>query len=417
MISRGHGTRDEGLLARLYELFLECEGRVSTDSRRVERGSLFFALRGDNFDGNRYAALAIEAGAAYAVVDDASVADYSGRYVVVDNVLRALQDLARYHRVRLGIPIVALTGSNGKTTTKEFLRLALGVKFRVEATRGNLNNHIGVPLTLLSFTQQTQLGIVEMGASHCGEIAELCSIAGANVGLITNVGRAHLEGFGGLDGVRRGKGELFDYLAASSGVAVYNAEDQTLCDMIAERGGLSSVGYYPSQMQVGSSLFGQYNVLNAAAAVAVAEFLGVETAAAADAVALYSSDNNRSEVTQTARGNTLVVDCYNANPSSMAAALAEFAKLDTAKPKVLIIGKMGELGDYSHAEHHAVVEAIESMEIDSKYFVGDEFSFVEGCFPNAESLKKHFTDHPIEGCAVLLKGSRSVRLEQLLENL
>lgn len=414
----GVGTRDGVLTARLYELFLECEGLVSTDSRRVERGSLFFALRGDNFDGNRYAALALEAGAAYAVVDDASVDDGSGRYMVVCSVLRALQDLARRHRVALGIPIVALTGSNGKTTTKEFLRLALGVKFRVEATRGNLNNHIGVPLTLLSFSDQTELGIVEMGANHCGEIAELCAIAGANVGLITNVGRAHLEGFGGAQGVRRGKGELFDYLAASSGVAVYNTEDQVLCEMVAERSDLSTVAYYPSQMEISSSLFGQYNALNAAAAVAVAEFLGVDVAAAKAAVAGYASGNNRSEVVETARGNTLVVDCYNANPSSMAAALIEFEKFKTKKPKVLIIGEMRELGDYSADEHRAVVRAATSTSDFAKtYFVGGEFSFVEGYFTDVQSLKQHLADHPITDQAVLLKGSRSVRLEQLLENL
>lgn len=413
----GRGTWDEGLTGKLYEWFLECERRVSTDSRYVERGSVFFALRGDNFDGNQYAAAALAAGASYAVVDDGSVDDNSGRYMVVDSVLYALQNLACTHRISLGLPIVALTGSNGKTTTKEFLRLALGAKFRVEATQGNFNNHIGVPLTLLRFSEQTELGIVEMGANHCNEIAALCAIAGPNVGLITNVGRAHLEGFGGEQGVRRGKGELFDYLTLSGGTAVYNAEDQTLCDMVAERKTLNAVAYYPSQIERGSSLFGQYNALNAAAAVAVAEFLGVDRAAAVRAVGNYHSDNNRSEVFETARGNTLVVDCYNANPSSMAAALGEFSKFDIKKPKVLILGQMRELGEYSYDEHRTVAVAVAVANFDQAYFVGDEFSFVDGCFTDTASLKEYLSDHPITGCAVLLKGSRSVRLEQLIENL
>lgn len=394
----------------LYDVFLAAGQKVSTDSRRVERGSLFFALKGDNFDGNRYAARAIEAGAAMAVVDDPQVA-VSDRYIVVADVLETLQQLALCHRQKLGVKIVALTGSNGKTTTKEFLKLALGVKFRISATEGNLNNHIGVPLTLLSFTGDTEIGIVEMGASHCGEIASLCQIARPDVGLITNIGRAHLEGFGGGDGVRRGKGELFDFLAQNGGVALYNTDDEVLLAMASERKGLRAIGYKCDEQHVKLNIFGAYNVKNAAAAIAIAEFMGVQKQAATKAVQAFVPVGNRSEIIKTERGNTIVVDCYNANPSSMDSAIREF--LGSNYPcKILILGDMKELGEYAKVEHEKVVQMVGSQRA---YYVGDQF--VDIGAPGAFTDVEHATEavREITNATIFLKGSRYVGLERLLD--
>ncbi|MEG0656162.1 MAG: UDP-N-acetylmuramoyl-tripeptide--D-alanyl-D-alanine ligase [Mucinivorans sp.] len=413
-------------LAHLYQVFELCQGKISTDSRHTVPGSIFFALGGENFDGNQYAAKALAEGAVMAVVDNPSVADGSDQYLVVENSLVALQCLAVHHRRTLGIPIVALTGSNGKTTTKEFLRLALGVKFNVGYTLGNLNNHIGVPLTVLSFTRHTQVGIVEMGANHGGEIDALCGIARPNVGLITNIGRAHLDGFAGPDGVSRGKGELYDYLRDTSGTAIYNADDETLQSMIDEREGLRAVPYYTSNIPRLSqngfnslSLFGQYNILNAVAAIKVAEFMGVNCAQAIDAVYSYVPRNNRSEIALTERGNTLVVDCYNANPSSMAAAISEFAILKSDKPKAMILGQMRELGEYSAAEHRAVIEM--ASWCDELYFVGENYVIDSAKahlhFDTVQELKNWISDHPISAHVVLIKGSRLVELERVIEAL
>lgn len=402
-------------MEHLYSLFLRSAG-ITTDSRRVEPGMLFFALKGENFDGNVYANKALSAGALCTVVDDPSVMIGCAGYFLTSDVLATLQDLAAYHRSQLGIPIVALTGSNGKTTTKEFLRLALSVKYKVGCTQGNLNNHIGVPLTLLSFDSSTEVGIVEMGANHCGEIASLCRIAKPDVGLITNVGRAHLEGFGGEDGVRRGKGELFDYLEDNGGTAIYNCEDEILCEMIGQRERLCAVSYTEADISLPDSIFGGYNKVNAAAAVAVAGFMGVESVDAMNAVADYEPRNNRSQFMPTERGNTVVLDCYNANPSSMAAAIGAFEKLDTTKPKVLILGEMRELGEFSDAEHSRVMELarLVSKEI---YYVGCGFRGAQSVFENVDLLAEYLQNNPIQNSMILLKGSRSVKLEQLISTL
>ena len=290
---------------RLYALF-ERYPAVATDSRRAGEGTIFFALRGDRFDGNRFALAALDAGAACAVVDDPAVAAsageaYAGRIVTVDDALAALQALACEHRRRLGIPLLAIVGSNGKTTTKELVSRVLAEKYAVYATQGNLNNHIGVPLTLLAMTRDTELGVVEMGASACGEIALLCAIAEPNFGLITNVGRAHLEGFGGVEGVRRGKGELYDYLAANGGRAFVRRDDGTLVKMAAERGNLAVEFYDPAIADgVGHRLEGAFNRLNVAAAMAVGRYFGVDEERIRDAVAAYRPDNNRSQRRSTA---------------------------------------------------------------------------------------------------------------------
>ena len=365
---------------RLYALF-ERYPAVATDSRRAGEGTIFFALRDDRFDGNRFALAALDAGAACAVVDDPAVAAsageaYAGRIVTVDDALAALQALACEHRRRLGIPLLAIVGSNGKTTTKELVSRVLAERFEVYATHGNLNNHIGVPLTLLAMTRDTEFGVVEMGASACGEIALLASIAEPNYGILTNIGRAHLEGFGGPEGIRRGKGELLDYLAANGGRAFVPREDQTLTNMAAERDGLAAE-YYSVTLADGIAhhLEGDYNRFNIAAAVAVGRYFDIDGERIRHAVGSYMPDNNRSQRTETER-NTLIVDCYNANPSSMRASVLNFL----AEPaggrsrRVLILGDMLELGAWSEQEHRDIV-ALAARNPDAELMlVGGEFA-------------------------------------------
>ena len=414
---------------RLYALF-ERYPAVATDSRRAGEGTIFFALRGDRFDGNRFALAALDAGAACAVVDDPAVAAsageaYAGRIVTVDDALAALQALACEHRRRLGIPLLAIVGSNGKTTTKELVSRVLAEKYAVYATQGNLNNHIGVPLTLLAMTRDTELGVVEMGASACGEIALLCAIAEPNFGLITNVGRAHLEGFGGVEGVRRGKGELYDYLAANGGRAFVRRDDGTLVKMAAERGNLAVELYDPAIADgVGHRLEGAFNRLNVAAAMAVGRYFGVDEERIRDAVAAYRPDNNRSQRRSTAR-NTLVVDCYNANPSSMQASLANFLGEESVGGKVAVLGDMLELGAWSAAEHRAAVEQALAGDVEQLWLVGTEFSAAwraMGCgdervrlFATCDEAAAALQASPFAGKFVLLKGSHGNGLERLIE--
>lgn len=413
---------------RLYALF-EKYPAVTTDSRRAGSGTLFFALRGDRFDGNRFALAALDAGAACAVVDDPAVAasagaEYAGRLVVVDDALAALQALAREHRRRLGIPLLAIVGSNGKTTTKELVSRVLAEKYVIYATHGNLNNHIGVPLTLLSMTRDTELGVVEMGASACGEIASLCSIAEPNFGIITNVGRAHLEGFGGVEGVRRGKGELYDYLAASGGRAFVRRDDPVLVRMAAERGNLA-VELYDASIADGVThrLEGEFNRLNVAAAMAVGRYFGVDEERIRDAIAAYRPENNRSQRQRTAC-NTLIVDCYNANPSSMQASLANFLGEEAAGGKVAVLGDMLELGAWSKAEHRAVIEQALSGDVERLWLVGAEFAGAWRAMRCADKRVRLFAvcddaaavlrEEPFTGKLILVKGSHGIGLERLI---
>ncbi len=358
----------------LYDLFCR-HPRIATDTRRIEPGSLFFALRGATFDGNKFAAEALAKGAAYAVVDDpAAAADE--RIVLVDNVLEALQELAREHRRALGIPILAVAGSNGKTTTKELVSRVLAEGFEVCATQGNLNNHIGVPLTLLSMTREVQFGVVEMGASACGEIARLAAIAEPNYGILTNIGRSHLEGFGGPEGIRRGKGELYDFLAAHGGRVFVREEDPVLTEMVAERSGLACEPYSERLADgIESRLAGDYNRYNIAAAVAIGRYFDIDEERMRHAIASYTPDNNRSQRLETAR-NTLVVDCYNANPSSMRAAVGDFLA-EAPGPRtrrILILGDMLELGEWSAEEHAAVLRQAMQDPAAELYLVGPRFA-------------------------------------------
>lgn len=411
------------MLERLYEYFSTSNG-VVTDSRKIAGGELFFALKGERFDGNLYAAKALEDGAKWAVVDNPEVA-VDERYVVVDDTLVALQELARYHRERLTIPLLAITGTNGKTTTKELVATVLSRRYRTYYTQGNLNNHIGVPLTLLSIPRDAEFAIIEMGASAQGEIALLASIAQPNFGLITNIGRAHLEGFGGVEGIRKGKGELYDYLLAGAGVALYRAEDEVLAGMVEERTGLRAVPYATSLSEgVRSNLVGDYNRFNIAAALAVGDYFGVPRGEAERAIAEYLPSNNRSQSLLTAK-NLLTVDCYNANPSSMGVAIAnhQISSHSGYERKVLILGDMLELGEWSEEEHRRILAQSLASDAERVILVGENFMACECAderverFANVGALCGWIDENPIEGAFILVKGSRGVGLEKTIEKL
>lgn len=412
--------------SEIYSLFEECAG-VTTDSRKITPDVLFFALRGESFDGNAFAADALARGAKYAVVDsDAPQREHpelADRMFRTEDSLKALQELAREHRRRLAVPIVAIVGSNGKTTTKELVACVLAEKYAVTATQGNLNNHIGVPLTLLSMTAETEIGVVEMGASACGEIALLASIAEPNYGIITNIGRSHLEGFGGVEGIRRGKGELFDFLAANGGRAFVADENAVVAEMAAERRDMVAEHYSVSAADgIESRLEGDYNRANIAAAVAVGTYFGVPRERIADAVGNYIPSNNRSQRVESGR-NSLIVDCYNANPSSMAAALDNMAA-DKSEHKLLILGDMLELGSWSSEEHRGIAAKALAIEGAKVLSVGGEFARAaeeaggDGrwtAFATTDEAAEYIARNPVEGCKILIKGSHKWRLERLAE--
>lgn len=419
-------TISETDIKRLYDhCFAECTG-VATDSRNIPAGSLFFALRGASFDGNRFACDALEKGAAYAVVDSdvpaAQRPDLADRLIRTEDTFATLQALARHHRRELGIPVIGIVGSNGKTTTKELVSRVLAEKFEVYATHGNLNNHIGVPLTLLAMARDTEFGVVEMGASACGEIALLASIAEPNYGIITNIGRSHLEGFGGPEGVRRGKGELFDFLNANGGTAFVPLEDATLVEMASERSDMA-VEYYTRAIadSIESHLEGEYNHANIAAAVEVGTYFDIAPERITHAIGSYIPDNNRSQRIESSR-NTVIADCYNANPSSMAAAIENMRK-ETAARKLLILGDMLELGEWSRDEHRRILQSALEIPDAGILLVGPRFAeTAEGngmvkCFATTAELIEYLKANPIDGYTVLVKGSHSMALEKTLEYL
>ncbi len=413
-------------IERLYTAFADSTG-VTTDSRKIEVGVLFFALHGASFDGNDYAISAIEKGAVAAVVDRKDIVENNPRYaeqlLLVEDTLQALQELAQYHRRTLAIPIIAIAGSNGKTTTKELVSRVLAEKFEVSTTKGNLNNHIGVPLTLLAMNSDTEFGVVEMGASAQGEIALLCSIAEPNYGILTNIGLSHLEGFGGVEGIRKGKGELFDHLDKNGGRAFVAEEDAVLCEMARAREDLA-VEYYSRGVGEGfrSNLTGDYNRFNIAAAVEIGRYFGVADERIGEAILSFQPDNNRSQAVKTER-NSLVVDCYNANPSSMEAALDNIATMESAH-KVLILGDMLELGEWSGEAHLTILRKADGV-AERIILVGKEFA---KAFDESEGLQSDYTlypttddasvaldNSPISDSLVLLKGSRGIALEKLIK--
>ena len=417
----------ETSISDLYALF-RAHPHVSTDSRRIEPGSIFFALRGANFNGNRFVRDALEKGAAAAVCDEPE-ALIDPRVRLVGDTLTALQELAREHRRALGIPILAISGSSGKTTTKELVSRVLAARFTVYATQGNLNNHIGVPLTLLAMDRDTEFGVVEMGASACGEIARLSEITEPDYGVLTNIGRAHLEGFGGPEGVRQGKGELFDYLAAHGGRAFVPADDETLNAMAAERESLATE-YYPVSLADGfeSHLEGGYNRFNIAAAVAIGRYFEIPDAEIGRAVAEYRPDNHRSQRIETSR-NTVIADCYNANPTSMRAAIENFLSqpLGERRRRVLILGDMLELGEWSVVEHETIIELAARHPRAELLLVGEEFARAYAALPekparvtlcpSQEELRHLLQTDPVEEALVLVKGSHGIGLEKVLDTL
>ena len=463
----------------LYSLFKK-HPNVSTDSRAVVPGSLYFGLRGENFDGNAFAADALAKGAAYAVIDNPSVQKdgfrEDGRFIVVEDALCCLQELARHHRGQLQIPVIGLTGSNGKTTTKELLRSVLSVGFEVLATRGNLNNHIGVPLTLLQIHSEVEVAIVEMGANHPGEIAFLCGLAAPTHGLITNVGKAHLEGFGDFEGVKKSKGELYDFLAGHQGQLFIQGDNPVLVEMAAQRfghlvkeqGGAvlgnGAVTYGPGESnhfrgevvsanpfleitwQHGSAfhtlqtqLAGAYNLENVLAAVAVGKYFGLSDQQINQGIRDYAPSNNRSQIVDTAKGNRIIGDYYNANASSMAAAIESFRELTDPRPKILILGDMFELGDSTSEEHRRVIHLALEAGPARILFIGKNFFRGSGLqtdgaggselpsaniqqkhpsatfFPTLEEARAALLENPVTDSLILVKGSRGIALEKLID--
>ncbi|QQS29862.1 MAG: UDP-N-acetylmuramoyl-tripeptide--D-alanyl-D-alanine ligase [Sphingobacteriales bacterium] len=433
---------------QLYTAFLKCSG-ISIDSRTVEPGNLFFALKGGNTDGNAFADNALQSGARYVVIDRPEFDKQNGQYLLVPDALTALQDLALHHRKQLRIPVIAITGSNGKTTTKELVSAVLSTAYRTLATKGNLNNHIGVPLTLLSITPQTQIAVIEMGANRQGDINQLCSFALPNFGLITNIGKAHLEGFGGVEGVIKGKGELFEYLEGAEGRAFVNLNDSNVADLAyylqkvttygsAKRAKVyaESLGCRPflqirwhlpkslSQemdtpyLDINTHLTGTYNTDNVLAAIAVGLHFKVEPLDIVNAIASYIPQNNRSQIMQKG-SNTLILDAYNANPTSMTHALMNFEDMP-AQHKVAIVGDMLEMGEFSEAEHLRMVNLLQTLSFKQVVLIGPQFGKVIGKsnflhFNTAQEAKEWFQTQHFEQTHILLKGSRGMALEKILE--
>ena len=380
---------------------------MSTDTRNLPTGCVFFALHGERFDGNKFAKQALEQGASLAVIDNPEYAHPEGT-MLVDDTLLALQDLARAWRRELGLPIIGITGTNGKTTTKELLAAVLSTKYNLHYTHGNLNNQIGVPLTLLQISRAHEMAIVEMGASHPGDIKELVDIAEPNCGLITNVGRAHLEGFGSFEGVQQTKKELYDYLRDHQGFIFRNTDNPYLAQMA---GDLKTVAYTTGKMPDGTHLVGEYNAENVSAAICVGEHFGISREQALKAIRQYVPTNNRSQKVQTGN-NQLIVDAYNANPTSMQAAINAFIG-DT-----YILGAMRELGEYSHLEHQNIVNMLAERKANVVFLVGEEYMQTTSPYPvfeNVEQLHTYLEEHALKGRNILLKGSRSTQMEKLLD--
>ena len=417
----------------LYQIYLQHPG-IQTDTRRLEAGDLFFALKGPNFNGNQFVQAALDKGAAYAVIDeDAYVIE--GKTILVDDVLATLQQLAGYHRNQFDIPVLAITGSNGKTTSKELISAVLSMHLRTHTTEGNLNNHIGVPITLLKLKKDAEIAVIEMGANHKREIAGYCEYTRPTHGLITNVGKAHLEGFGGEEGVKIWKGELFDFLRAHKGTAFIMNDYTYLQEMSA---GIQEIITYGSSAEdtvsgkveesdpflavrlkegslVRSQLVGDYNLANILAAVAVGRYFGVPEEKIIEGIEAYTPSNSRSQMVSSG-SNRIILDAYNANPSSMRSAIENFGRLAGDK-KLLFLGSMAELGPESRAEHEALINLIGQHEWNEVVLVGEGFSGIDHPYLSfADSLEagKWFREAQITNSLILVKGSRSTRMERVI---
>ena len=447
-------------ISELYKIYLK-HPVVTTDSRNCPSDSIFFALKGDRFNGNLFAENALEQGCAYAVVDEWSDdKPQHPRIIVVENVLETLQKLANYHRRKLKITIVGITGTNGKTTTKELIATILSSEFTVAFTLGNFNNHIGVPLTLLSMNKQHEMGVVEMGANHPGEIKELCEIAEPNIGLITNIGKAHIEGFGSVENIIKTKCELYDFIREREGKVFVNKDNPMLTEMsegmdrilygrdnpdLFVSGTLSAEtpflnfdwNFFEHPHRVKTHLVGEYNLDNALAAAAIGKYFGINAERISSALESYQPQNNRSQFERTQK-NDLIIDAYNANPTSMKAMLEFFAKIPSDLPKAVILGEMKELGTIAQEEHRKLMSFLSRQLFDKVYLVGDIFAdqVTDGAtlsdsvsktsidaiidnrpvnsriFKNVEQLIEELKQHPLTGYYVLLKGSHSVHLEK-----
>lgn len=414
-------------IENLYALY--CDSYlVDTDTRKIRKDTIFFALKGENFNGNVYAEEALNAGAKYAIVDEIEY-QTNDNIIVVENVLKTLQELASYHRKQLNIPIIALTGSNGKTTTKELINIVLKRKFKTTATKGNLNNHIGVPLTLLSMTTDTEIGIVEMGANHHKEIEFLSKIATPDYGYITNFGKAHLEGFGSIEGVIEAKSELYEFLIRNNGNIFVNPKDEIQVsktrnsNKISFSEGINFLTADPfvclsyDEFRIQSNLIGSYNFNNIAIAITIGEYFKVLKKDIKYAIESYIPENNRSQIVEKG-SNQIILDAYNANPTSMEAALKNFKQIKTENNKIVILGDMFELGNTSELEHQNIANYVNELLFDKVILVGNNFCKVnfEGVkFKDFDELKKYIKKINIERSTILIKGSRGMALERLLQ--
>lgn len=427
----------------IYQHFLS-HRTICTDTRSIVNGCLFFALKGENFDANTFAEQALEQGAAFAIIDNK---DYlvNDRCILVDDVLSTLQEMAKHHRSLLTIPVIGLTGSNGKTTTKELINAVLAEKYRTFATKGNLNNHIGVPLSVLSIEEHTEIAVIEMGANHQKEIEFLCTIAQPTHGMITNIGMAHLDGFGGFEGVKKGKAELFAYIKATNGIAFINRDNPYIMEMstiiplqksiwygttgdnsvkgkLLESDPLIALEWYGNghTYHTTTNLTGAYNFENILAAICIANYFDVNATQINDGLAGYAPNNNRSQLKKTLT-NTVICDFYNANPSSMAAALTNISSLE-ANNKVAIIGDMFELGDEAREQHQKIASLAENSKLNTVIFIGKYFYSLKdefkGLFFNTpKEAEEWIKSNPVKDSLILLKGSRGMALEQLLPTL
>jgi UDP-N-acetylmuramoyl-tripeptide--D-alanyl-D-alanine ligase len=416
-------------IVELYEIYKQYPS-IQTDTRKLKKNDLFFALKGPNFNANAFALSALDSGAAYAVIDDAKYNTHANM-ILVDDALDTLQQLALYHRNQFTIPFIAITGSNGKTTTKELIHAVLSTQFKTYTTYGNLNNHIGVPLTILGIRNDAEMAVIEMGANHQGEIASYCLYTRPTHGLITNVGKAHLEGFGGYEGVKKGKGELYDYLRSSGGAAFVMWDYEYLREMSEGIADIIKYGSFNSEIvtsepllnvkindhTVATQLVGAYNFPNVLAAAAIGEHFGISFDKIKSALESYSPTNSRSQLIEQA-SNKIILDAYNANPSSMRAAIENFEKIK-ADNKILILGAMAELGDESLYEHEEIVKLLKRHNWKQVILVGGDFLKIDTpfkTFDNSLKAKEWYQSQRYENAYMLIKGSRSMQMERVLEN-
>lgn len=425
-------------ISELYHLYKQ-HPSVQTDTRKLAEGDIYFALKGENFNGNTFASQALEKGAAYAIVDEEQYAT-GDEYILVDDVLSTLQQLAKYHRQQLDIPFIAITGSNGKTTTKELVTTVLRTRYKITATKGNLNNHIGVPLTILSIPSDTEIAVIEMGANHQKEIESYCKIALPTHGIITNCGKAHIEGFGGVDGVRKGKGELYDFIKANNGIIFRNADldyfvsmasgiqhqvtygsanadyiGKPLTDDIFLKVAILNSG---AETTINTNLVGDYNYHNVMVAVAIGMHFNIDIDTIKKAIASYTPDNSRSQWTSIG-SNKVISDAYNANPTSMRAAILNFSKANTPN-KILWLGGMKEMGDTEAEEHQELVDLINEYSWEQVILVGPEFTGISHDhlhFNTSEEAASYVNENQPENASILVKGSRSTKMETMIEAL